>query len=101
MLRPWRNDASPLLRKITAQPAEPGFDGGVQYRPIDSNVATARAPIVGRAVVAGCEGVPPPVAPPDGGVFVPPDGGAEATVGFEASAQAVPVQDHQPPALFC
>src|SRR5438874_2399493 len=48
MLRPERNDASPCLRKITAQPSAPGFDGGVQYRPIDSKVGTPRAPLIGR-----------------------------------------------------
>ena len=30
MLRPGRNDESPLFRKITEQPSAPGFDGGVQ-----------------------------------------------------------------------
>src|SRR5207253_11017741 len=44
MSRPCLKPESPCLRKITEQPAAPGLDGGVQYRPIDSNVGTPRAP---------------------------------------------------------
>src|SRR5215210_2572824 len=47
MSRPCRHEESPTLRKMTGQPAEPGFDGGVQYRPMELNVVTARAPLVG------------------------------------------------------
>src|SRR5947207_2120082 len=38
---PSRHVGSPLLRYFSAQPAEPGSAPGDQYRPIDSNVATA------------------------------------------------------------
>src|SRR4051812_17557578 len=57
MSRPWRHALSPTLRKITGQPAEPGFELGFQYRPIDSKVATPRAPLAGRPLVGVGVGV--------------------------------------------
>src|SRR5205085_1850445 len=61
---------SPAARNCTLQPVAPGLAPGVQYRPIDSNVATARVPVEGRLEVGGGGGgvVPPPgVPPPSGG----------------------------------
>src|SRR5688572_6155442 len=41
MARPDFHAVSPCLRYCTGQPAEPGEEGGVQYRPIEWNVGTA------------------------------------------------------------
>src|SRR3954453_13541470 len=57
MSRPWGHRRCPPLRKRTGQPAEPGFELGFQYRPIDSNVATPRAPLAGRPLVGVGVGV--------------------------------------------
>src|SRR5437870_1340050 len=46
MSRPWRHALSPALRNCTGQLAT--LAEGFQYRPIDSNVGTARAPFAGR-----------------------------------------------------
>src|SRR3954453_1036772 len=63
--------ASPALRNCALQPAEPGFAGGVQYRPSDSNVAMALVLVEGsvRPPAVPPVAVPPVVVPP---VVVPP-----------------------------
>src|SRR3954467_11950505 len=51
MLRPFFQAVSPTFLYWTTQPVEPGLPGGDQYRPIDSNVATAFVPVEGREEV--------------------------------------------------
>src|SRR5947207_11479389 len=58
-LRESNHMFSPLLKVLSpaflywiSQPAEPGLEGGVQYRPSDSNVATALVPVDGSDEVA-------------------------------------------------
>src|SRR3954468_6555785 len=100
--------ASPALRNCALQPAEPGFAGGVQYRPSDSNVAMALVlvegsvrppavpPVVVPPVVGPSVGVPPVVVPP---VVVPlvvppvvvPATGVKASLSTRASAPPAPL----------
>src|ERR687896_367495 len=57
MARPCFQLVSPDLRYCSVQPAEPGFDGGLQYRPSDSNVAIALVLVEGRVSTGGEVGV--------------------------------------------
>src|ERR1044071_8407522 len=86
--------ASPALRYCRLQPAEPGLEGGVQYRPSDSNVAMALVFVDGS--------VRPPDDPPvGGGVVVPgslvtggvvvPATGVKASLSTRASAPPEPL----------
>src|SRR6185295_11573443 len=91
--------ASPALRYCKVQPAAPGLDGGVQYRPSDSNVAIdlvfvegsvsppAVPPVVVPPVVVPPVVVPPVVVPP----VVVPATGVNASLSTRASAPPAPL----------
>src|SRR6476469_7264513 len=95
--------ASPALRYCKVQPAAPGLDGGVQYRPSDSNVAIdlvfvegsvsppAVPPVVGPPVVVPPVVVPPVVVPP---VVVCPGGPPKPPA---APGPAIPPRPPGPP----
>src|SRR6185503_4694592 len=86
--------ASPALRYCKVQPAAPGLDGGVQYRPSDSNVAidlvfvegSVSPPAVPPVVVPPVV-VPPVVVPP----VVVPATGVNASLSTRASAPPAPL----------
>src|SRR6185312_7686469 len=86
--------ASPALRYCRVQPAAPGLDGGVQYRPSDSNVAidlvfvegSVSPPAVPPVVVPPVV-VPPVVVPP----VVVPATGVNASLSTRASAPPAPL----------
>src|SRR6185503_10258775 len=86
--------ASPALRYCKVQPAAPGLDGGVQYRPSDSNVAIdlvfvegSVSPVAVPPVVVPPVVVPPVVVPP----VVVPATGVNASLSTRASAPPAPL----------
>src|SRR6184192_1122572 len=57
-LRPWLQVLSLDFLYCTVQPAEPGFEVGVQYRPAEWNVVTALPPVGRLAAGVGVGLVP-------------------------------------------